>query len=203
MERIPVDDGRLVATQEPHDTNWNEARRLAGKNFTCVLCSQRFNEKTDLQYQDDLGSMPVCPYCFEMNGGEKYRTEYGAEAAEIAAGLTQKHLVPPVEPGWFDGATAAVISAFSSKPLTLTRGGASVALTLTGVFTEDDTFTYGGSGISDAVAVAITDEDSDGVFDQVVLTVQASGGATLGLQSLTLTSGDVDDVYPEVFDVRA
>src|SRR5688572_15166583 len=100
-----------MAIQEAHDTNWNEEKRLAAKNFTCVICAQRFNEETDLRYQDDLASMPVCPFCFEPSGGELARHEARADAAELAARLTAKELVPPKEPGWYDNELATVISA--------------------------------------------------------------------------------------------
>jgi hypothetical protein len=177
-----------MATTEPVLSEWNEARRLAGKNFTCMRCSQRWNE-LDLREQDGLR---VCVHCFEVNGGEDDRQLARAAGAALAAQLTAKEARPPLYPGWADGALTPVIYDFSVRPLRLTRGGASQVLTLTGSgFQSTDTITYGGSGITNAVAPVIASTS-------IVLTVQASGGATLGLQTLTVAG----DTYRNVFDVR-
>jgi hypothetical protein len=177
-----------MATNEPVLSEWWEERRLAARNFTCAKCSQRWNEG-DLREQDGYR---VCIHCFEEGGGEDERDLDRANAARIAASLTEKEMRPPKFPGWFDGEATPVIYDFSARPLRLVRGGASQVLTLTGSgFQATDTIAYGGSGISDASAPVIASTS-------VVLTVQASVGATLGLQTLTVAG----DVYRNVFDVR-
>jgi hypothetical protein len=184
----------------PYKDSYSEDRRLAGKNFTCVICSERFNED-DLQYQDGLQSLPVCPYDYEQNGGELARQMAVAEAAELAASLDEKHATPPKEPGWYDPNLVPCISAFSERPKIVTRV-VPTTLTLTGIFTTSDTFTYGGANLADWAAPAITDEDGDGIYDQVVLRVEADAGAATTMRTLTHTSGDYSDLYTEVFDVR-
>lgn len=177
-----------MPTSDPVLSEWNEERRLAGRNFACQRCGQRWNE-ADLVWQDGLY---LCrAQCYEGNGGEIERTLERARASSLAADLSAKEMRPPKQAGWSDGLNIYGITDFSAKPLVITRGGASGSLTLTGFgFTGTDTIAYDDSNITNA-SVMTTDT-------QVSLSVQASGSAARGLHVLTYNG----DRYLAVVDVR-
>lgn len=163
-----------MPTSSPVLSEWYEQRRLAGRNFQCELCSQRWNE-ADLVWQDGLY---VCRLnCYEENGGTIDRDIERARAAKLAAILTVRESRPPQQAGWDDDQNISLISSVTPRPLILNRGGASGTLTLTGVnFTATDTITYDTPAITNSV-VLITDT-------LISLTVAASSLCAVGDHTL-------------------
>jgi hypothetical protein len=191
----------------PYKTLFLTAEQLAnGNNFACVKCSERWLE-SEIKYQDGVESDFRCPNCYEDNGGELARDADRAAASELAALISEQHEIPPKHPGWADEfSEVCTILTFSPEPRTLTKGGASAVLTITGRnLATTDTITYGHAGITNASAASLTPVtfDSNGNtvaphWDVLVLTVQASGAVTNGLHTLTYN----DVLYRNVFDVR-
>ena len=166
-----------MAKSHPVLSEWYESRRLAGRNFTCVLCSQRWNQD-DMKLQDGQAHLRVCTHCFEENGGEFARQLDRAAASELAAALTESEARPPIHPGWFEPSVVSAVTSFTPEPLRLTRGGVSAVMTVTGTgFQSSDVIAYS-SGISDAAARIITSTS-------VQLTLQATLAAAVGDHSIT------------------
>lgn len=159
------------------------------RNFTCEICRVRRLED-ELREQDELR---VCAStCYEEGGGRLDRDLERAHAAEIAAVLDAHEQRPVAWPSALDGNSASLswISDFSVRPLTLTAGGASEGLVLTGGFRAADTVTYDHASITNsATAIAAT---------TITLTVQAGALAPKGLHRLYLN----DEPYNDCIDVR-
>lgn len=163
-------------------------RGLQTRNFTCDRCRQRWPER-DLREQDGLR---VCVWnCYEQGGGEIDRQVERARASELGAVLNAKEMRPPIYPGSIDSATAlSFITDFSIRPLVVTAGGATGALTLSGGFQSTDTVTYDDANLTNTVAtVAAT---------SIALTVQAGASARKGAHVLLLNG----ERYLGCIDVR-
>lgn len=168
-------------------SEWNEARRLSGRNFQCDRCDQRWFED-DLRQQD--GRDLCAPNCYEENGGKIDRDMDRAAGAALAAELEKKENRPPISPGWFDDQDIVAISNLNPRTVTVTRGGGSQTMVLTGVgFSSADTVTSD-TGITITKSVDST--------TQVTLTISASVLATRGIHAMTYAG----DLYQNCVDVR-
>lgn len=175
---------------------YRERRYLVGK-FFCDLCSTAF-PVDHMRVQSGLRVGVMC--CYESDGGELERDNRRATASIIAARLSAKELTPPMHNGeYYPGApdicmTQSGVSGISPSPVVLIRGGAAVAVTVTGFgFLAADTFTYGAAGITDNSAPSLASATE---WD---LSVHASGAMAAGLYSLTYNT---TALWQAVFDVR-
>lgn len=163
-------------------------RGMKTRNFTCDICMQRWPESEYIE-QDGL---QICKVnCYEQGGGTIDRDLERAAAAELASVLDAHEQRPVIYPRQINGISAlSYINEFSVRPLTITAGGAPVALVLTGGFQATDTVTYDHAGITNATTVIAA--------TTITLTVQASAPTPKGLHSLFLN----DEPYTSSIDVR-
>lgn len=173
---------------------YKEQRLRVGK-FACELCGGEF-PITHMRMQSGLHVGAMC--CWEPNGGSVERDINRAMASIRAAELSAKELTPPMHDGDpFYGAEEVPAQSFvattSPNPITLVRGGAPVAVTLTGNnFATTDSIVYGSAGITDATPPVL-------VSDLLrTLSVQASALMTIARYSFTFNG----TLWQNVFNVR-
>jgi hypothetical protein len=173
---------------------YRDTRFRVGK-FACDLCGGEF-PITHMMLQSGLHVGAMC--CWEWNGGSVDRDLTRAMASIRAAELSAKELTPPMKDGdpYYgveEVPAQSFVATISPNPVTLTRGGAPVAVTLVGNnFAATDTIAYGATGITNASAPVLA---SDLLR---TLSVQASALTTISTYSFTFNG----TVWPNVFDVR-
>lgn len=173
---------------------YKERRFRVGK-FSCDICGGEF-PIDQMRIQSGLHVGAMC--CYEENGGSVERDIRRAQASILASELSAKELTPPMHDGdpYYgveEVPAQSFVTTITPNPISLARGGPSVAVSLTGNnFAATDTITYGNAGITDASAPVLASALLR------TLSVQASGAMPIGKYSFTFNGTP----WPSVFDVR-
>lgn len=186
-----------------HSPDLYKDQRYREGMFACDLCGGEFPTSHRRYQVHDDGNGNTVTYvgamcCWEPDGGTLQRDLRRQYAGKIAAVLAAKEALPPMRDGipyyGVDELPAqSYVVTIDPSPIVLSRGGAAVPVTLTGVgFTTTDTLTYGSGGITDATSPVLVSDTSR------TLSIHASGLMAAGAYSFTFNS----TVWPAVFSVR-
>lgn len=177
-----------------------EAHRFEVGSFICDICGYPYPIDHMMIQPGDQGSRNVGRFCcWEPNGSSIDRDLRAAYAEGRAAILTAKELMPPSFHGETyygtptEPETFSFVVEVSPSPIVLTRGGAAVAVGLTGIgFVSGDSIIYGSTGITDATPPVLVSDTS------YTLSVRASGAMAAGRYSFTFNGTS----WPQLFDVH-